>query len=705
MRPSGSFVLVLLIISLSFWATPARAAQNPQIIHVSPTGNDNAAGTSADPLQTLPAARDRIRAQRDRTTPVTVQLHEGRYHLNQSFRLDNRDSGTLEAPITYRAAPGERAVVTGAQAVPNQAVQPVSDPAIRRRLAGAVADQVRQVDLRALGITDLGTRRPEVTGADRPTGLHLIQGDVQGRDARYPDHGHHLTIGAVRADGANPRWRIDDAAPFAWAPSDDLWVAGFPGVNWGYQVQKVIGMDRTTRTLTLGTASEFGSRAGQPFSFVHVLEGLNQPDEFYVDAATGRLYFIPTGAPLSVTTLSEPLVAGADVSFVRFEGIEFTGARGNGLEIIGGRGIEIRGGTFTNLGLRAVRLEGVTDSVVDSVRISRVGHGGVDLEGGDRATLTPGRNLVTNNRIDHFAETYPRYSPGVAVRGVGNTIRNNEISHSPHLALQLQGNDHVIDANYVHDVVLESSDSGALYGGRDWTERGNVISNNVFARVGSGADDVSAIYLDDMMSGTVVRRNLVVDAPVGVQHSGRDNDVSSNIFVRTKRPVYVGNWAQGVSGPGGALEQRLREVPYQSPAWSKYPHLANILEDEPRRQKYNTVSSNAFVASGPISLDPESRAGVTQESNVALPEGAITTGPELADYRVPGDSPIRRVPGLELPELGRVGPNERGPVQPDPADPGSPTIFLVILAAAAGLLTIGGVVAWRMARRRPGVQP
>ncbi|MDO5683208.1 MAG: hypothetical protein Q4G46_10320, partial [Propionibacteriaceae bacterium] len=309
MRLPGPVGLILvMVLTTLFVPTGAQAAARPFTLHVSPTGHDTHPGTASQPLRTLTAARDRLRAEPDRDRPFIVELHAGRFELDTSFHLGAADSGTAEAPITYRARPG--AVLTGARTDPTEAIEPVADPTIRARLDPSVRDRVRQINLRTLGITDPVTRAPQVTGADRPTGVQLIQGAVMGHDARYPDRGEQLKIAGVQSDGQRPVWRIDDRTPFAWAPSPDLWVEGYPGFDWAYQMQRVLAMNPTNATITLDTPAEFGSKAGQPFHFRHVLEALNQPDEFFTDEPRGLMYFLPTGDPLTLTILSDPLIVG-----------------------------------------------------------------------------------------------------------------------------------------------------------------------------------------------------------------------------------------------------------------------------------------------------------------------------------------------------------------------------------------------------------
>ena len=96
----------------------------PTVLHVSPAGRDtwsgklaaaNAAKTDG-PLASLAGARDAIRklkAGGALTQPVEVRLRGGVYRPAEMLSLDAQDAGTAECPVTYRAYPGEKPVLSG----------------------------------------------------------------------------------------------------------------------------------------------------------------------------------------------------------------------------------------------------------------------------------------------------------------------------------------------------------------------------------------------------------------------------------------------------------------------------------------------------------------------------------------------------------------------------------------------------------------
>ena len=98
----------------------------------------------------------------------------------------------------------------------------------------------------------------------------------------------------------------------------------------------------------------------------------------------------------------------------------------------------------------------------------------------------------------------------------------------------LTGNDHTIDSTHFHNLVYGGADAGAIYSGRDWTYRGQLISNNIFENISSylclpgGAKNCRgqaprALHSDDGMSGwTVVRNHFKNVTQVQNAYSSRD---------------------------------------------------------------------------------------------------------------------------------------------------------------------------------------
>jgi hypothetical protein len=112
MKHTLTLVTVLLLAPL--------AALHAAEIHVGTNGSDDGPGTREQPFATLTRARDAVRElkrQRMADGPIDVVIHGGTYFLPETVLLSPADSGTEKAPVTYRAADGERVVLSGGRRI------------------------------------------------------------------------------------------------------------------------------------------------------------------------------------------------------------------------------------------------------------------------------------------------------------------------------------------------------------------------------------------------------------------------------------------------------------------------------------------------------------------------------------------------------------------------------------------------------------
>jgi hypothetical protein len=92
----------------------AAAAQTLQArtFFVSPAGNDGSPGSKAKPFATLSRAQAAAR-QAKGSSPVTIYLRGGAYYLPETLVFIPEDSGTANAPVTWRPWRDEQPVISG----------------------------------------------------------------------------------------------------------------------------------------------------------------------------------------------------------------------------------------------------------------------------------------------------------------------------------------------------------------------------------------------------------------------------------------------------------------------------------------------------------------------------------------------------------------------------------------------------------------
>ena len=632
------------------------------MLHVAPTGNDADPGTQAKPFATLERARDEIRKLKQAgklpTGGVTVELRGGIYERGKTFELKKEDSGTADTPIVYSATEGETPRLIAGRVV--KGFKPVTDPAVLGMLAPEARGKVMQADLKAQGITDYGN----VGGG----GMELFFRDEPMTVSRWPNKGFTRIVKMVGEPYKRDRhmthkvgkWVYDGDRPERWAKEKDVWVHGYWFHDWSDQRHRVKQIDTDARTIEVQPPYHgYGYRKGKWYYAFNLLSEIDTPGEWHLDRDTGVLYFWPP-APIRdrdcIVSVVPTLATMTDVSHVTIQGLFMEAARGTGLAIRGGEGNRVVGCTFRNLGGRAVTVGGGTQHGVVGCDVYNTGQGGIALNGGDRKTLTPAGHFAENNHVHHYARIKRVYQPGVTLHGVGCRASHNLIHNAPHMGMGFGGNDHVIELNEIHSVCYESNDAGAIYTGRNWTMRGHVIRHNYLHHIsGFEGRGCVGVYLDDSFSSADIIGNVFYNVTrAAMIGGGRDCRIENNIFVDCVPAVHVDaravGWASRYAKPGGGwrMQEKLAALPYQKPPWTKYPHLANILDDEPCLPKYNTVARNIFVRGTWNGIRPKARPHVTVEDNLIDQDPRFVDAAE-GNFQLRDDSPAYRIGFKRIP--------------------------------------------------------
>jgi hypothetical protein len=489
---------------------------------------------------------------------------------------------------------------------------------------------VLQTNLPKQGITDYGKQARHGWGAlNVPTALEVFYRNQPMALARWPNEGFAKI--ATTPDGEKGfNFTVQGANLKAWKDEPDLLATGYWFQHWADATIPIKAMDFVTQRVTLTEpAPPYGLKIGQPVFFQNALAELDQPGEWYLDKTKGVLYFWPP-QPLQENdvevSMLEKLLVMEKASYIRISGLTFATARGDAITVRGEHHVSIANSVIRNIGNRAAVISGQDNGLTDML-IEDIGEGGVVLEGGDRQTLTPANLYVERSTIRRFARVSRTYQPAVLLTGVGNRAADNKISDAPHTAILFTGNDHLITRNEIFAVCKETGDAGVIYTGRDWTARGTVISYNYLHDIPPNIEfgKTKGVYLDDQASGITVSGNLFerVDEAVFIG-GGRDNLIEDNTFRNGNFPIHLDArgkaWQKAVSDEKkDTLQKRLEALAYnKSPYKDRYPHLADILEDDPGKPKYNIARRNLMIGSSPLAISKDAEAGIVIESLIEL---------------------------------------------------------------------------------------
>jgi hypothetical protein len=594
-----------------------RLARPQPAFYLAPTGDDANPGTQQRPFQTLERSRDALRALKAAGPlpdgGVAVVLAAGVYPRTQSFTLGAEDSGTASAPILYRAAPGATAILRGGRAVTDFA--PLTHPLGLKRIPAAAQPHILQADLKAAGITELGTfhRRGYGSPADKPAHLELFFKNRPMPLAQWPNETMKLTerfttvkdvIGEKMGDFVGKA--IDQTNGFiygdprhaTWSEEPEVCLLGYWTRMYAATYLKVASIEPDKKILRVQAPLPpyGGFIQGAPYYAVNLLCELDAPGEWYVDKPSSMLFFWPPEPPQAgevvVSLLESPLLAVTAASHLAFRGLTLEAGRLHGAVISGGEDVILAGCVIRNVGVTGVRIEGGRDHVLVGCDIEYPGDGGVSLRGGEVKTLTPSGHRVENCHIHHF-DRWNRsgYQAGVIQAGVGTRVSHCLIHDGPQQAFLVTENDHILEYTEIHDTCHEAGEMGSyyMYGDRRVLgERGQLVRFNYwhdlpwnetyssFAYTGRHALHVDHMNGDITLYGNFFQRCYTKS---GVFFSGGpDNTVENNVFQDCSLGIDLADrswvYEKANTAPGFALDRYLEEMKVDQPPWSlRYPHL------------------------------------------------------------------------------------------------------------------------------------
>ena len=492
-----------------------------------------------------------------------------------------------------------------------------------------------------------------------------------------------ITQGFARIAGSDSDtvWQYASARPERWLDTSAVWFHGYWMYPWADCRQASASLETATRTVTFDEAPGYGIAPGMFYYAFNLPEEITQPGEWYLDRAAGMLYLYPPPgfdeARVLLSMVAEPLVHLSEAKHIELRDITIEASRGPLVRIDGGADNVLAGVTLRNGGGDAARISGQRNGLTHCL-VSGVANGGVILEGGERPSLTAGENYVENSHFHDFGRIEWTYRPAVKLSGVGQRAAHNLIHDAPHAAILFGDNDHRIEFNEIHHVAQFASDVGAIYGGRDWGARGNVIGNNFIHHLASAfpGAGVHGIYLDDCLSGIEVSGNIFYEIQdSGILHGGgRDNLIVNNLVARCGAALAADSrgydWLpdRGLNNTPGSswnLLEKLQAVGYQDEPWaSRYPECAAIPNDW-----------EAIIAEGSTWPYPE---GSVFSRNIGWNNGSFIRGASSLDHyaavednledsdphfvdqdalnlTLAADSPALSIPGFEAIPFGEIG--------------------------------------------------
>ena len=602
-------VIVIFASVATVLAEPAPATAAPPSYFVSPSGADNCPGSAASPFRTpsrgFAALRAACSGSLGCSEGASLTLLGGEYEVNASapLSLQGVSGGGDDARVIVRGLTGDAPPrLVGTRRVPLSRPVPGDAPALAR-LAPAVAARVL-----------VGSLPPGAAAAGE--GGELYVEDSPQVLARWPDapvaRAFALRDASVAKNASaecsppadepflcagwartrpydNWTWgsvRASASAPFAtWAPPFTL--RGAFTYDWAEAVSVVesaapVGGDGTLN-FTRATWSPAGYWGGVRYFAEGVPEALDLPGEYWVDAASSRVFWLPPDPTDPDARLDDVEAAWAvaptllsivGAAHVLIDGVSFVGATGASLVVAASHDVEVANCAFFGAGVRAVDAHDAANANV-TLRANVVAHTGADglwVTGGNATLLEPSGARVEDNVVIDFGRRSLAFNPAVGIDGIGTVLARNLAVSGPACGLMFSGAGQVVEYNIVADALRSTFDMGVICTGpRDWTQAGVVVRGNALLR--NGFTPLLANHVTDPLrvglyydygnnahdsDGNVVWQDVHPDTPppdavpraaatlawAAYNHGGRNARVSNSVFIGIA----------GAQSNGGSLE-------------------------------------------------------------------------------------------------------------------------------------------------------
>jgi hypothetical protein len=577
-------------------------------IYVSVKGNDLNNGTPAHPFASLEAAKMAVRKLKNThgklQQPVEIIIGAGTYFLSQTLELTPEDAGTKETPITWKAAPHAKVIIS--------AGQPLKGKWQRE------GNGIWSMDIPSASGWKRNIDQPEHYTA-KPSGpwyfRQLFINNKTAVRARFPNAGEKNPF-LYAVDGTTAYVQIKPGmVKAAWANAPDAQINMVPKWRFYNQWNDIAGVDLQQSKIFIGSRERFEQpmNEGAWFWVEGVKEELDAPNEWYLDPVAGKLYYYPEkGQDPNSSSFIAPFLnravylkgdveKGTHVQYVHFSGLTFrhtsftlgqieARVHTDGAVVFeNAQHCSVTDCGFDNIGGYAFWLHlDSRNNVFDHNTVQYSGGGGVLLTGArlsymdDTKLYTPGEkaakvfpilNKITCNTVEHCGRI--RYygggvhmdsRPASMAMEPGNYIAHNhfwDLSRNGIFVFRNQGGN-VVEFNEIHDCMQTTIDGAAIhFATMNRLSAPNYIMNNYlydiwgYEQLPSGIPKrtlANGIFLDWATSNTTVKNNVIYNAgdkeikPImGNWNLNIDNNISAATRIAPFMPAEIGPRGKAVN--------------------------------------------------------------------------------------------------------------------------------------------------------------
>ncbi len=549
----------------------------PGVFFVATNGNDAWSGSLASPdrgssdgpFATLPralAAARQFKAGQGNAGTSTVFMRDGNYYLSEPLVIKVEDSN-----LKILAYQGEHPVISGGRLIRNWKEVEVGG----KQLWAAEIPEARDGKwiFRELWVN--GERR--VRARHPNTGYFSIEG--------LPDKAPEWTKG-------HTRFQFREGDLKSWPSVTNGEVVAMS--RWVESRLPVTSVDESTHIVNFGKRSVFELQKDDLYYIEGLVEVLDAPGEWYLDAAEGKLFYAPIAGekPDKIEAIAPVLAqlirfegkpeAGQFVEHIEFRGLTFAHTEWNLARVgdtkdrsdwpaptseVGGFsqaaigvpgavwGEGVRAGVFeecrfVHLGSYGLELaRGCQSNQISRCELSDLGAGGIKI--GETAIRTNVVEMAQGNEVSdckiHGGGKLYQSAIGVWIgQSPNNRILHNAIYDFYYTGISIGwtwgygpalASNNIVEFNHVHHIGVMSDGDGPVLSDMAGIymlgkQPGTRVVNNLWHDMAATKYGGWGIYTDEGSSGILIESNVVYRTTHGGfhQHYGETNIVRTNIF-------------------------------------------------------------------------------------------------------------------------------------------------------------------------------
>lgn len=676
-------IATLLALLMIFSAIPTFAADDVTDIYVSVTsGSDSAVGSLSAPLKTIDAALAIAKNELALGKAVNIILREGTYRISNVTTLTTAYSGvSADKPLTIKGYDGEKVVFKASREIDVSTARPVTDQKVRERLYEDVRDKLIVVDLGAQGL-DSGSiftssnvntnyQLNQTTESNFLKGAEYNCVYVDGKEqslARWPNDRHYARWTKALNDNT---FYYEEPEPSRWTQAKDYWFAGFPTYDYSFSRMSIKKVDPEAKTVTLidkpvGALTSYMTRRWAAYN---LLEELDVPGEFYIDRANMLLYFYPPyslkDAKVELSIAETPAFFVDAAKNITFQNLCFEQFRGTALRARDVDNIDIVNCNFQNIGVKAIAYTATQDAEtgknhwakqkkngsyncdIRGCNFYNIGMEAIDMTGGDIDLLILSNNIVEDNFVNRVAQRSMWES--MSIRGIGTTVRNNNISNGTGNGIRPWGSLHKLEYNEVTNFTRENDDCAVIYWGGSMLFRGTEANYNYLHDLQSIETMVYnakvALYWDDCQSGNSAQNNIFMGTKTAFNSNGAGATTHRwNFAIDVTNPTNLIDHAQRTNetitkSTYYSLEETRDNIPNKDIYYKTFPTLEQEMSGV-NPKKFTQVYENIGFRTGPFKIGKQEQQFSYLRDNLVYDNLDMFVDPDNHDWRLKADSEL-----------------------------------------------------------------